>query len=277
MERIKQALERAREARGDKQPPAPPKRTQPVSRRAHDEAPVEKRIVYTETRQIEVSAEHLRQHRVISGQSDPVANYYSVLRTHCVQRMRTNQWRSLAITSPAAGAGKSLTAVNLAISLAREVNQTLLLVDLDLKRPQIRQHFTDEHLPGISDYLLEDRPLHEILFNPGIERLVVLPGHKSLTHSSEMLSSPKMVNLVQEMKARYPSRIVLFDMPPVLACDDVLAFSPYFDAALLVIEEGVTTKEDLKQSLDMLGKTELMGMVLNKAEETGQSYRYGYY
>jgi len=134
----------------------------------------------------------------------------------CKRMCRANNWLSLAITSPAAGAGKSLTGVNLAISLAREVNQTVLLVDLDLKRPRIRQCFTDENLPGSSDYLLDDVPLHEILFNPGIERLVVLPGHKSLIQSSEMLSSPKMVNLVQEMKERYLSRIVILDMPPVL-------------------------------------------------------------
>ena len=214
---------------------------------------------------------------MISGLSDPVAAYYSVLRTHVVQRMRANNWRSLAITSPAAGAGKSLTAVNLAISLAREVNQTVLLVDLDLKRPRIRPYFTDEHLPGISDYLLDDLPLSEILFNPSMERLVVLPGHKSLTHSSEMLSSPKMTGLVAEMKDRYPSRIVILDMPPVLACDDVLAFSPYFDAALVVVEEGGTRKEDLKRTLELLGKTELMGTVLNKAEEGERGYGYGYY
>lgn len=276
MERIKKALERARRERAEGTAPEAG-RTARASAGAHDKAPVEQTIVYSQTRRIEVSPEYLQQQRVISGLSDPVAAYYSVLRTHVVQRMRANNWRSLAITSPAAGAGKSLTAVNLAISLAREVNQTVLLVDLDLKRPHTRQYFTDEHLPGISDYLIDDVPMNEILFNPGMERLVVLPGHRSLTHSSEMLSSPKMVNLVEEMKERYPSRIVLFDTPPVLACDDVLAFSPYFDAALLVIEEGVTRKEDLKRSLEQLEKTDLMGTVLNKAQESEGGYGYDYY
>ena len=251
MERIKQALERARKARGETPQSVAAGRTQ-TQRRGQEKAPVEQKIVYTQTRRIEVSPEYLRQQRVISGEADPVATYYSVLRTHVAQRMRANQWRSLAVTSPAKGAGKSLTAVNLAISLAREVNQTVLLVDLDLKRPRVRSCFTPEHLPGVSDYLLEDSPLSELLFNPGVERLVVLPGHKSLTHSSEMLSSPKMVHLVEEMKSRYPSRLVIFDMPPVLACDDVLAFSPYFDAALLVAEEGETREEDLKRSIELL-------------------------
>ena len=79
------------------------------------------------------------------------------------------------------------------------------------------------------------------------------------------LISLNAVNLIKEMKDRYPSRIVILDMPPILACDDVLAFSPYFDAALLVIEEGVTQKDDLKRSLELLENTELMGTVLNKA------------
>jgi len=278
MERIKEALERARKAREQTPQGRAVGHTQAqTQRRSPHKAPVEQKIVYTETRQVDVSPEYLRQQRVISGAADPVATYYSVLRTHVVQRMRTNQWRSLAVTSPAQGAGKSLTAVNLAISLAREVNQTVLLVDLDLKRPRVRSCFTPEHLPGVSDYLLDDAPLSELLFNPGVERLVVLPGHKSLTHSSEILSSPKMVHLVEEMKSRYPSRLVIFDMPPVLACDDVLAFSPYFDAALLVADEGGTRKEDLKRSIELLGKTHLMGTVLNKSRESQSGYGYGYY
>jgi len=276
MERIKEALERARKAR-EETPHGVAARRPQAQRRSQEKAPVEQKIVYSQTRCIEVSPEYLAQQRVISGEADPVATYYSVVRTHVAQRMRANQCRSLAVTSPAKGAGKSLTAVNLAISLAREVNQTVLLVDLDLKRPRVRACFTPEHLPGVSDYLLEDAPLSELLFNPGVERLVVLPGHKSLTHSSEMLSSPKMVHLVEEMKSRYPSRLVIFDMPPVLACDDVLAFSPYFDAALLVVEEGKTRKEDLKRSIELLGKTELMGTVLNKARESQSDYGYGYY
>lgn len=277
MERIKKALERAREQRQGVGPPPKAERSAPQPRRTHEKAPVEEKIVYSQTRRVEISADYLRQQRVISGPDDPAASYYSVLRTHVAQRMRSNKWRSLAITSPGAGAGKSLTAVNLAISLAREVNQTILLVDLDLKRPHVRPYFTDESQPGISDYLIDDAPLSELLFNPGMERLVVLPGHKSLTHSSEMLSSPKMVNLVTDMKTRYPSRIVIFDMPPILACDDVLAFSPYLDAALLVVEEGQTRKEDLKRSVDLLAKTQLMGTVLNKAESTERGYGYEYY
>ncbi|MCB1797287.1 MAG: CpsD/CapB family tyrosine-protein kinase [Gammaproteobacteria bacterium] len=273
MERIKEALERARGQR-DEAGPASARPGAKSTPRSHDKAPVEQKIVYTQTRTLEPDLDWLRRHRVIAGPADPVANHYSVLRTHVLQRMRANNWRALAVTSPNEGAGKTLTAINLAISMAREANHTVLLVDLDLKRPSIHRYLWQEKLPGISDHILEDTPLPELLVNPGIERLVVLPGHKALTHSSEMLSSPKMVNLVEDLKNRYPSRLVIFDMPPMLACDDVLAFSPYFDAALLVVAEGDTQKGDLKKSLELLGKTELLGTVLNKSAESTSGYGY---
>ncbi|MEM7565074.1 MAG: exopolysaccharide biosynthesis protein, partial [Pseudomonadota bacterium] len=83
---------------------------------------------------------------------------------------------------------------------------------------------------------------------------------------------PKMVALAEELKSRYPSRLVLFDMPPVLACDDVLAFSPHFDAALLVIEENVTHKDDIERAIELLDASNLLGTVLNKSAIGTKSY-----
>ena len=104
------------------------------------------------------------------------------------------------------------------------------------------------------------------MFNPGIDRMVVLPGREPIFNSSEMLSSPKMIALVDELKTRYPSRIVIFDLPPLLATDDALAFSPYVDAILLVAEEGKTSKEDLLQVKNILKDSNIIGTVLNNAE-----------
>ena len=275
MERIKKALERAREQRGEATPAARSSGRQAVPR-SQEKAPVEQPIVYTNTRTLDLSSEYLQRHRVISGPTDPIADHYSLLRTHVLQSMRANKWRALAVTSPNEGAGKTLTAINLAISMARDTNHTVLLVDLDLKRPHVHCYLTSETLPGISEYILDDVPVSNLLVNPSIERLVILPGHKSLSHSAEMLSSPKLVSLVDDIKNRYPSRIVIFDMPPVLACDDVLAFSPYFDAALLVVAEGDTRRDDLRRSLEVLGKTELLGTVLNKSDQSMRGYGYGY-
>ncbi|HIP53313.1 MAG TPA: polysaccharide biosynthesis tyrosine autokinase [Chromatiales bacterium] len=279
MEKVKEALAKARaEREAIKEADVTPK---PAWRkRSNKKAPAELKIVYTETQVIDVKPEHWDRMRVIADDSLDTrhAEAYKVLRTRVLQRLRANNWNAIAITSPTEGDGKTLTSVNLAISLAREVNQTVLLVDLDLRRPNVHNYFVPRPVPGISDYIVDDTELSDILFNPGIERLVVLPGNHSFTHSSEMLSSPKMVSLINELKTRYPSRIVLFDLPPVLSCDDVLAFSPYVDASLLVVEENKTTKQELKRAVDLLQETNFLGWVLNKSNEKGAGYGYyGYY
>ena len=266
MERIREALERAREERshagkgfGGSNRPAAPK--------AKGNETVD-RIEYTQTRTIEISRDFMREQRIVSGFEQGIfTGAYKMLRTQVLQKMREKGWNALAVTSPGGGEGKTLTAINLAISLAMEVDQTVLLVDADLRHPGVHRYFGMPDGPGLSDYLTAGTPLEEILVHPGIGRFVILPGGKSLLNSSEMLRSPKMVELVQELKSRYPSRIVLFDLPPVLSAADVLAFSPYVDAALLVVEEAKTKTENIVRAAGLLGSTHLIGLVLNKSLE----------
>ncbi|MCU7816999.1 MAG: CpsD/CapB family tyrosine-protein kinase [Candidatus Thiodiazotropha sp. (ex Rostrolucina anterorostrata)] len=272
MEKIKQALERARDAHTTTKSDG---HSRTVVRQA-PEPEVTSKITYTKTKSVEISKDQLREKRVIVGDTnDSISDQYKVLRTHVLQRLKANQWNSLAVTSPNEGCGKTLTSINLAISLAREVNHSVLLVDLDLRRPSIQSYFFTDEQPGISDYLTEGKKLSEILFNPGMERLVILPGNKPFSNSSEMLSSPKMVQLVEELKNRYPNRIVIFDMPPILSCDDMIAFSPYIDAIMLVVSEGVTQKTELARTCELLEKSNIIGTVLNKSRTTNS--RSGYY
>jgi capsular exopolysaccharide synthesis family protein len=196
---------------------------------------------------------------------DESADAYKILRTQVLQRLRANDWRTLGITATRKGHGKTLTALNLGISLAMEVNQTVLLADLDLRSPSLAGYLSAEKLNGISDYLVERCELSEVLVNPGIDRLVILPGNEPLINSSEELSSPRMVRLVEELKNRYPDRIVLFDLPPLLVGDDVMAFAPNLDAVILVLEEGKTTGDELNRALDLLHGVNILGTVLNKS------------
>lgn len=280
MERIKQALERAKQERDSKggssrtsKKPAPASSTQ-VSSSPRTDVRADK-IVYSETHVVEVDEAVLDRNRVLGGRSaEMAADAYRMLRTRVIQRMRDNGWNSLMVVSPGPGEGKSLTAVNLAISLAREVTHTVLLVDLDLRRPSIHNFFGHEPAHGIIDYLRNDVPLPDILFNPSIERLVVLPGKQRETNSSEMLSSPRMLDLIAELKARYPERIVIFDMPPVLATDDAIAFAPNVDGALVVVQNGATKREDLATTYDLLRGTKVIGSLINQSDEPTQSYNY---
>jgi Mrp family chromosome partitioning ATPase len=223
-------------------------------------------IHYVDTQVRPLDPAHLERSRILSGREpQDVTQAYKVLRTQILQKLKLQNWNSLALISPTAGNGKTLTAINLALSLAQEVKNTVLLVDFDLKQPSVLQHLGIQMDKGVTDYLLRDEPISNILVNPGVERLVVLGGHESLTHSSEALGAPRLIQLVEELKQRYPNRIVIFDLPPMLESDDAIAFAPYVDAMLMVVEEGKTTPEQLERCAELLNGKPLLGSVLNKA------------
>jgi len=270
MERIKQALELARQERiknGGKV-------TGSIAKPAENQQSVEdQNIQYTSTRTVPLPVNELREKRIITEQQNNISDAYRILRTQVLQRLNEKNWNTLAITSPGNGAGKSLTAINLAMSLAREVDNTVLLVDANLRSPKLDKYFDFHCDYGLSDYLLQDKALDEMLVNPkGISRFVVLPAGRAITNSSEMLSSPKMQRLVEEVKHRYPSRIVIFDLPPLLESSDTLAFIPNADATLVIIEEGKTQANELKQAFELLQGNEVIGTVLNKAYTTDRDY-----
>ena len=263
MERIKQALEKARQERHLRQ------QETPVVVPAEAHGPVANRVQATQARTIEIEESILRKNRIISGlEQGAFTESYNLLRTQVLQRAKENNWNVLAVTSPGPGEGKTLTAINLAINIAREVDYTVLLVDANLRHPWMLEHFGLSNRKGLSDYLTDDQPISELLVKPSrVEHLVLLPGGRPLINSAEMLNSPKMAQLVEDMKSRYPSRIIIFDLPPVLTSADALAFSPYVDAALLVVEDGSTQKQEIERTIELLDGTNIVGTVLNKAEK----------
>jgi len=227
-------------------------------------------ITYTQTRSVELYPGWLHQNRVLTAESQERAvQAYKVLRTQVSQRMRANGWRTLGITSPKRGEGKTITAINLSISLAMEASHTVLLVDANLRQPSVHTYFGLEIENGLREYLLGALPVEQVLIYPHIRRLVVLPGSGPVPSSSELLASPTMLALVQELKRRYPTRIVIFDLPPVLTGDDVLAFAPYLDSMLLVAEEGKTMRNDLARAAELVrgSNHNLIGTVLNRSAE----------
>ncbi len=235
----------------------------------------ELQIKYTQTESFKVPHDELIKNRVIAGDDRSASTAeYKMLRTRVSRLMKVNGWSTLAITSPGQSEGKTLTSINLAISMSMEVDQSVLLVDLDLKKPSIAKKFNCYPSAGISDYFLSDIPLSDILFNPGLERFVILPGNERIVNSSEILSSLKMIQLIEEIKFRYSRRIVIFDLPPVLLTDDALAFSPHVDAILLVVEDGKTKKNELKRAVNLLKSSNILGIVVNKAKVQNQDIYY---
>lgn len=271
MERIKQALDKARAERGSPDGNTGVTREASVAGREMESKEVE--VEYSQTRIVELDSRILSQNKVICGDNDREGlTAYKMLRTQVLQRMEARGWNALGITSPGIGDGKTLTAINLAISLARELQYTVLLVDLDLRNPCVGQYFGITPKKGINDFLMRKASLSEVMINPGIERLVIVPAAEALENSSELLSSPSMRELVRELKSRYPSRIVLFDLPPLLATDDALAFSPFVDALLLVVRDAKTTRREIEHAMQILQDVPMLGTVLNASSEKISTY-----
>lgn len=225
------------------------------------------RVSYSDTRVVELDEKTMKEKRIVAGFAhDARSEPYRQLRGQILKKFRAQGWQTLAITSPTGEAGSTLTAVNLAISLSMETNQTVMLVDLNLKQPNVAQCFgvTEVEL-GIVDHVKGGVPLEKILINPGYERLVIVPGVPQKGFTSEVLSSPEMNRVVQEIIQRYPSRIILFDLPSVLDHDDALIFAPKCDSTLMVLEEGGSKKEDVERAYQLLDGCNIVGSVLNKA------------
>jgi protein-tyrosine kinase len=267
MDRIKKALEKSKQRNQTLSRPKPAPVEKVSSIRSHDE------IAYSQTRRIQVAPTVLTENRIIAGnRADPRANSFRMLRTQVLHAMREKDWSSIAVTGPTAGVGKSLVAINLAISISYEVNQTVLLVDMDLRQPSLHKYFDFEPDFGLLDYLTGDVELRDIMVNPTFKRLVLLPGKGATKESSELLSSPRMLDLVKELKSRYKSRIVIFDMPPLLNVDDAMVFLPNVDSTLLVVENGKNTQSDVQSSMRLLESTNLIGTVLNKSDDQVKDY-----
>jgi protein-tyrosine kinase len=257
MDRIRKALDLARIERQQQSQDAP--------RTLDSLAPGP--IVYTSTRVVPVSPEHLETRRVVSpGAPGPASAGLRMLRTQVLQRMAAHRWRTLAIFSPSAGEGRTTTAVNLALHIANDQDHTVLLVDLDLRRPSVAAAFGFAPERGVEDVLTGGSEVRDCLYHPdGCDRLVVLPARAPVGNSSELLAGQRCRELVAELRSRYEERIVLFDLPSVLTNDDALAFSRHVECGLVVAAEGRTRRTDLTRAIELLRETPIVGTLLNRA------------
>jgi hypothetical protein len=278
MERIKQAIEKVKSQnsseadRKQSRPSVPDKTTNPRATK-HQEELVDIRYEYT--RIVKLRKDHLEKSLIVAfDKSDPKCMTFDLLRTHVLQIMQENGWRTLAITSPTPEAGKTVVAINLAMSIAQQTTKTAMLVDFDLRRPKVGTYLGIQMEKSLNDLLEGTAELQDVLVNPDIPRLVVLPTRSAVRHSSETLSSSKVSDLIKDLREHYKSRIVIFDLPPLLVTDDAIALLPQIDCVLMVVANGMTTKREIEDSLRLLPTANFIGTVLNKAEVDQKSYYY---
>jgi protein-tyrosine kinase len=214
----------------------------------------------------------LKERRVISASdAQPAGNAYRMLRTQVLQRARSNGLNTLGVISAINGEGKTLTAVNLALSLAAEPNQTVLLLDLDLRRPAVARTLGLAAERGLDSWFGSDMPLRNVCYGvEGLERFYVLPTVAPVSGSSEVLANIATRKLFTELKGRDPGRLLIVDLPPVLLSDDALTVAPLLDAVVLVVNERRTKREDVVRVVELLGNTRIVGTVLNRSSESEQ-------
>jgi protein-tyrosine kinase len=218
----------------------------------------------------------LEQNRIVIDERSNASAAYKVLRTRILQRMRRNGWKTLAVTGTCPNEGKTLTAINLSINLAWHLTTSVVLVDMDLRNPSVHRYLGIDTRFGLMDYLNGDVPLTRAGVRPGIERLGVILNDRPVANASELLSAPETVELINEVK-RGDDRIAIFDLPPVFAGDDVLAFAPLVDAVLIVLSQGTTKRTMLVALRELLQNVNVIGTVLNRSSERVAPYYYGNY
>lgn len=256
MDRIREAITRARETRG-----ATPAETQ----RKTDAPAIARRTPGHEFEAVSCDFDRFTERRIISNEQDPVLNAYRVLRTRVLQRMETHGWRTLAVISPGSGAGKTVTAINLAIAIGSKEDSQACLVDLDFYRPSVAKYLGITEFPSILDYFEGDISLEEATVRPDLNNMLLMANERVTRRGAEHLTSDKADALIQKAVHDYQSRVVVFDMSPLLGCDDTLAFLPKVDCVLLVAASGQTRVPELKEAKRILKDTHVIGTVLNKS------------
>ena len=185
----------------------------------------------------------------------------------------------IMITSALPGEGKTFNAVNLAISMAMELDYTVLLVDADVSRPSVLRELGLPAQPGLMDVLAgEVADLRDVLLKTNIDKLSILPAGMPHQRATELLASEAMDHLLDQMAHRYADRIIIFDSPPVLVTTESRVLATHMGQVVLVVEAERTTHAHVRQALNTVDDCAVRLMVLNKSRErsVGGYYGYGY-
>ncbi len=219
-------------------------------------------------RLVEIDVERLHEHRIITDtERSPLLDRYKLLKTQILQNETVQSIQTLMITSAMSREGKTTTSLNLAMAFSQEIDRSVLLVEADLAHPSFGEILNlDEDAPGLVDYLLDNRPVEDLLIRTEVNNLIILPSGRSVPNSVELLGSRQMKTLVHELKGQFPDRFIIFDTPSVTESADALVFSGLVDAILLVAAAGVTPASRIRKAQEILEHKNLIGLMLNKAK-----------
>lgn len=273
MDRIREAVTRARSAQSKAaERSAPASATAvPAARFLRDVAP--DTGAFAEAR---CNFDVFPEHRIISNEQDPVLSAYRILRTRVLQKMEAEGWRTLAVVSPNSGAGKTVTAINLAIAIGSKLDTRAMLVDLDFYRPSIARYLGLKEPPSVLDYFEGRKSLREVTIRPDLPDLLLAANERVSRRGAEYLTSERMDELIERGLNEFNARVIIFDISPLLGCDDAIAFLPKADCVLMVAASGNTRIAEMKEARRLLSKTRVIGSILNKAPAAFSQRGYYY-
>ncbi len=221
---------------------------------------------------------HLLHSRVLAAEAGPDALSFDVIRTRMLQQMRANGWTRVAITSPGTGCGKSMLALNLAFSLARQPEQRTVLIETDLRRPKLSRYLGLPAQQEVSRFLEGRAPFADHAVRIGANLAVATQTHV-VRSPAELLHGGAVADALAGLARDYAPTVMLFDMPPMQAGDDVMAFIGHVDAVLIVAAAELTTIKQIDHcERELATQCNVMGVVLNKCRyfDTMSQYEYGY-
>lgn len=260
MSRIERALEKASRIRQRE------KATLAPSAASAESAAIPKSVFTVDTPLINPAA--VNEHIVcLTAPQSIAAEQYRTLRARIFKSTEKDFLNSLMVTSSVAGEGKTITSINLAITIAQEIDHTVLLIDTDLRKPSIHTYLGIENKMGLSEYLQSKAELADVLIKTGVGKLVLLPAGAPPSNPSELLASEKMMELVREMKYRYRDRYIIFDSSPLLTSADGLYLKEYIDGVIFVVKAASTSEKSVDQALALLKETKVLGTVFNSVPE----------
>lgn len=203
------------------------------------------------------------------------AEQFKILRTNIFFPISGKPPRSIIVTSAIPAEGKSFVAANLAVSIAQSLDEHVLIIDCDIRRPNIHRQFGFGDVPGLSEHLSKGIPLSTLLLKTKVNKLNILPAGKPPHNPSELLSSQQMADLLEELKERYSDRYIIIDSPPPILTAETNAIIRMADGVLLVVEYGRTGREMVSNLAEKMGKEKLLGVVFNKCDMRFSGY-YGF-
>jgi len=272
MERIKNAIERAK---GTHAVETPLSSQQPFPAPAGDTS-----AVRSSGQKVTLNSDHLESERIIAHDiADPRSRFFDVLRTQVLQSMDPKALQFLGITSPTEGNGKTIVSINLALSIARLTERSVLLVDLDLQKPQVANSLGLTCDRGVLSVLAGQTKLSDCLIQAhiGKQKILVLPCEASTLDSSAWMASRSITALLQEIRQNFRAWTVILDLPPILMGDDVISILPQIDCSLLVTAAGKTTTSEVKEAIKHLESTAVVRVVINKVTDVSAAYYYSYH